>query len=390
MWLRAAIAAVAIGVVGLWLYSRGGATSAPQRPGASGGAGPRGAGAERVVPVQLAAVQREDVPVWIEGLGTVAAFQQVTVHPMVDGRLDHVLFVEGQAVHKGEVIAQIDPRPYLVQLHQAEGARVRDQTQLDIANKNVARYDDLRKQNLVAQQQVDQYLAQQGQLEGAVEIDQAQIESAKLNLDYAAVKSPLDGVTGVRLVDEGNVVHTADPTGLVVITAVNPAAVFFTVPQDALPEVSAALAKGDVPVKVLNRDGTQELGQGTVKVLDNEINPATATLRLKALVDNPDRRLWPNEFVKARMLVETRRGAIVVPAAAVQQGPSGAYVYVVGADDTAQLRPVAVALTTDDHAVIAKGVQPGEQVVVEGANQLRPGGKVQPPQARSAAPHGKP
>jgi multidrug efflux system membrane fusion protein len=379
LWLRATIAIIVVGGVGILLYLRSDSSGAEARAPAPG--------AERTVPVQVAKVERKDLPIWIEGLGTVAAFQQVTVRAQVDGRLDKVLFTEGQTVKKGDVIAQVDPRPFMVQLHQAEGALERDRSQLEIAKRNVDRYQSLKDQNLVAQQQVDTYLAQVGELEGAVKIDESQIENAKLMLDYAAIKAPLDGITGVRLVDAGNIVHAADPNGIVVITAIDPAAVFFTVAQDRMGQIAAALARGEVAVKVWNRDGTQQLGEGTVAVLDNQINQATATLRLKALVKNPERKLWPNAFVKARMLVETRQGAIVVPAVAVQQGPSGSFVYVVGPDGTAQLRPVVVALTTDDTAVIEKGVQPGEQVVTEGQNQLRPGGKVAPPQA---APAGAP
>jgi membrane fusion protein, multidrug efflux system len=340
---------------------------------------------ERAVPVQITRVEQRDLPIWIEGLGTVAAFQQVTVHPQVDGRLDKVLFTEGQTVKAGDVIAQIDPRPFEVQLHQAQGALDRDKAQLDAAQKNAARYKELEAQKLVAAQQVEQTVAQAGNYAGAIKVDEAAIESAKLNLDYARVKSPIDGVTGVRLIDAGNLVHASDATGLVVITAVDPAAVFFTIPQDQLPEVATALSNGEVPVEVMSRDGTHSLGKGKLAVLDNQINQTTSTLRLKALVPNPQRLLWPNAFVKARMLVETRKGALVMPAVAVQHGPQGDFVYVVGADSTAQMKPVTIELTTGDTAVIAKGVAAGEQVVVEGANQLRPGAKVstgKPLQAR--------
>jgi multidrug efflux system membrane fusion protein len=218
-----------------------------------------------------------------------------------------------------------------------------------------------------------------------MKIDEAQIESARLNLDYATVRSPLSGTTGVRQVDAGNVVHATDPNGLVVITAIDPAAVFLTVPQDRLPQIASALARGDVPVEVYGRDGAQLLGKGKLAVLDNQINQTTATLRLKALVDNPNRSLWPNAFVKARVLVETRKDALVIPAVAVQQGPQGAYVYVVGADGTAQMKPIVVAFTTAEQAVIDRGLDGGEQVVVEGASQLRPGGKVVQAGAGSAA-----
>jgi len=368
--LRLGIAIVVIAGIGWWLHSRGQAAS----PAAGAGSG-----AARAVPVQLAKVEQKDLPIWVEGLGTVAAFQQVTVRAQVDGRLDKVLFKEGQAVKAGDVLAQIDPRPFEVQLHQAEGALARDKAQLDAAQKNYQRYQGLQAQQLVAAQQVESIGAQAGDYQGAIKIDEATIESAKLNLDYARIKSPIDGITGVRLVDAGNLVHASDTTGIVVVTAIDPAAVFFTVPQDQLPKIAEAQAKGDVPVEVYNRDGSQQLGKGSLAVIDNQINQTTATLRLKALVPNQTRTLWPNAFVKARMLVETRQGALVVPTVAVQHGPSGDFVYVVGADMTAQMKPVTVDLTTGDVAVIGKGVKAGEQVVTEGANQLRPGSKVQPP-----------
>lgn len=388
--LRITVAVAVIGGVAWWLTRDKGAKERPSAGGSGAPAGERGApprSGDRVVPVQLASVATKDFPIWLEGLGTVTAFQQVTVRPQVDGRLDKVLFTEGQVVKAGDVIAQIDPRPFMVQLHTAQGALARDRAQLAIAKKNYERYQGLQAQKLVAQQQVDEYAAQVGQFEGAVKIDLAAVEQAQLQLDYAQVKSPLTGATGVRLVDAGNLVRASDPTGLVVITAIDPAAVLFTVPQDRLTGVAAALAKGDVPVEVWNRDGTTLLSTGKLAVLDNQVNQATATLRLKALVPNPDRTLWPNAFVKARMLVETRPGALVIPAVAIQRGPQGAYVYVVGDDHTAQLRTVEVGIVVGDQATISRGLTAGERVVVEGASQLRPGGKVSPI-ASPSAPRG--
>src|SRR5262245_58691172 len=211
-----------------------------------------------------------------------------------------------------------------------------------------------------------------------MKIDQAQIENALLQLDYAQVKAPIDGITGVRQVDAGNLIRQTDTNGIVVITAIDPAAVFFTVPQDQLASVAQAQARGDVPVEVHSRDGATQIAVGKLAVLDNQVNPTTATLRLKALVPNPGRLLWPNAFVKARMLVDTRKGAIVVPTVAIQHGPQGTYVYAVGADKTAQMKPVTVALTTGDVALIGKGLDGGESVIVEGQNQVRPGGRVEP------------
>jgi len=352
---------------------------APASSGAPGAAAGGGSGEGRTVPVQVATAEKKDLPIWLEGLGSVAAFQQVTVRAQVDGRLDKVLFTEGQAVKRGDLLAQIDPRPFMVQLHQAQGALARDRASLETSKRNYDRYKDLFAQKLVAQQQVDQYAGEVGQFEGAIKMDQAQVESAQLNLDYAAVKAPLDGITGVRLIDAGNLIKATDPTaGLVVITAIDPASVLFTLPQDKLPGVTAALQRGDVPVQVWNRDGTALLATGKLAVLDNQVNQQTATLRLKALVPNGSRTLWPNAFVKARMLLETRQGALVVPAVAVQHGPQGSFVYAVGADKTAQMKPVTVALIAGETAVIDKGLEGGEQVVIEGQNQLRPGGKVEP------------
>jgi membrane fusion protein, multidrug efflux system len=385
--LRIAVAAAVIGAAVWYLRSSqqeqtrmaGNAAiatgSGGDRGGQRGGAGgPEG----RVVPVRVVAAERTDLPIWLEGLGSVAASQQVTVRPQVDGRIDKVVFVEGQAVKRGDLLVQIDPRPFLVALHQAQGALARDQAQLDTLVANLKRYQGLQTQDLVAGQQVEQIAGQVGQLEGSVRIDRAQIESAQLQLDYAQVKAPIDGITGVRQVDAGNIVHPGDPNGLVVITAIDPAAVVFTVPQDQLAAVAQAMARGDVPVEIRSRDGASKLADGKLTVIDNQINQATATLRLKALVPNPGRLLWPNAFVKARLLVETRRGALVVPAVAIQRGPQGSYVYAVGSDKTAQMKPVTIALTAGELVVIGGGLDAGDQVIVEGQSQVRPGGRVEP------------
>ena len=333
--------------------------------------------ANRPVPVTVAKVEKKDVPVWLEGLGTVAAWQQVTVRAQVDGRLDKVFFTEGQPVKKGENLALIDPRPFEAQLHSAEGALARDKAQLHDAQINLERYRTLAGGKLIAQQQVDDQAALAGQAEGAVHADEAQAETARLNIDYAHVRSPLDGVAGVRQVDAGNLVHATDANGIVVITELDPAALFVTLPEDVLPEVTAAMARGPVPVEAWARDGSSKLGEGTLFVIDNQINQATATLKLKCKLPNPDRKLWPNQFVKARLLVETRKGATVIPAAAIQRGPNGTYVYLAGSDGKAQQRNVDVAITVGDQAIIGKGLEPGENVVVEGQNQLRPGSVLQ-------------
>jgi membrane fusion protein, multidrug efflux system len=340
---------------------------------------------ERVIPVSVAKVQQKDFPVFLDGLGTVTAYKTVTVRSQVDGRLDEVLFREGQEVKKGDVLAQIDPRPFQIQLHQGEGALARDQAQLLAAKKNLARFEDLSKRKLIAVQQADDQRAVVGQFEGTVRIDRAAIETAKLNLVYARITSPIDGIAGIRNVDPGNLVHANDATGIVTVAQLDPIAVIFTLPQDILPQLAGEFRQGSLEVRVLARDGNAELGRGKLEVIDNAINPTTATLRLKAVLANPQHALWPNQFVKARLLLNTRAGAIVMPLAAVQRGPDGAFAYVVQNDQTVQPRPVQIDLQQGEEAVVGKGVNVGDTVVTEGQNQLRPGSKVaarQPGQGR--------
>jgi membrane fusion protein, multidrug efflux system len=332
--------------------------------------------ADRVVPVSAASVAVRDVPIYLDGLGNVSAFKTVTIRPQVDGRLDRVYFREGQAVRTGEVLAQIDPRPFEIQLKQAEGALARDTAQLHDNRTNLERYTNLREQKLVAQQQVDDQKAAVGQYQGAVQIDEAQIASAKLNLEYARITSPIDGVTGVRQVDPGNLVHATDTGGIVIITQVDPIAVLFTLPQDDLHRVAIELQKGALKVESWSRDGLTKLGDGTLALIDNQINQATASMRLKAVFTNPKHVLWPNQFVKSRLLLTTRKGATVVPAIAVQRGPKGQFVYVIGSDSTVQPQPVQIDSTEGDLALVRTGLKPGDSVVVDGMNQLRPGSKV--------------
>ncbi len=379
------LVAIAVAAAAVWgVRARSGASSSA--------AGSRGqeAQAARPVPVVAVAVARRDVPIFLEGLGNVTAFKMVTVKTQVDGRLDQVLFREGQLVRRGEVLAQIDPRPFQIQLHQGEGALARDEAQLAGARRNLARYEALAEQKLIARQQVDDQAAAVGQLEGAVQIDRAAIETARLNLDYARIVSPIDGVTGIRGVDPGNVVHAADQNGIVVVTQIDPIAVLFTLPQDQLTPVSVELARGPLGVELYSRDGATLLGTGELAVVDNQINQATSTIRLKAIAPNPRRVLWPNQFVNVRLRLTTRRGALVMPATAVQRGPSGTFVYVVGSDMTASPRPVELESAQGDLAIVAKGVQEGERVVADGQNQLRPGSKVAPREpGQGQAPQGR-
>lgn len=373
------VAAVAVGG-GVWLArTRARATADAASAAAS-------AAANRVVPVLTASAAKRDVPVWLEGLGTVSAFYTVTVKPQVDGRIDRVLFTEGQSVKKGDVLVQIDPRPYRIQLESAEAALARDAATLKNARLNLERYKTLSQQNLIAVQQMTDQQAAADQAEAQIRSDQAQIDAAKLNLDFAQVKSPIDGVTGVRQVDPGNVVHQSDSTGLVVVTQLDPITVFFTLPEDDLPSIMKAMSQGVLGVEALSRDGDRRLGEGKLAVIDNEINQATATVRLKAVFENQARLLWPNQFVKARLRLTTRKDALVVPAAVVQHGPQGAFAYVVGQDSKAAVRLLEVDAIQGDVAIVAKGLSPDEQVVVEGQAQLRPGARVAPRPAERAPP----
>jgi multidrug efflux system membrane fusion protein len=383
------LAAAAVAIVGLALAIRWeAARRAAQARALSAGEGGAGGAAQqaRPVPVTVATVARRDVPVYLEGLGSVVASRMVTVRTQVDGRLQDVRFREGQHVRQGEVLAQIDPRPFQAALDQAEGALLRDQSQLRAAQLNVERDRRLAAQHLIAQQQLDTDQALSGQYQGSVRIDQAAIETARLNLDYARITSPVDGVTGILAVDPGNVVHATDTGGIVVVTQLDPVGVIFSLPQDDLVEISTQLARGPLPVTVRSRDAGAELGQGTLEVIDNQINASTSTLRLKAVVPNPHHLLWPNQFVNARLELETRAGALVMPVAAVQRGPSGTFAWVANADGTAAERPVELSLVQGDQALLAGGLRQGERVVVEGQNQLRPGARLAPREAGPGAP----
>jgi len=350
----------------------------PGTPGSPGG-GPEAASPDaRVVPVIAVPVAQRDVPIYIEGLGTVVASNTVTVKSQVDGRLDRVVFKEGQEVKKGDLLAQIDPRSFELQLHQAEAALARDKAQLRGRQLSLDRNTNLRKEGLASQQQVDDDRASVDQLTATTQSDLVQIESARLLLSYARITSPIDGITGVRLIDPGNIVHPSDPSGIVVITQIDPIAVLFSLPQDDLPRVSKQMAEGPLTVEARGRDGEAVLARGEITLIDNQINQTTATIRLKATFANAAKALWPNQFVKARVLLMTRKAALVVPAAVVQRGPQGTFAYVVGPDQKAALRPVQVESIEGDVALIADGLKAGEQVVTDGQHQLRPGSRVAP------------
>jgi multidrug efflux system membrane fusion protein len=330
---------------------------------------------DRPTPILAATVEKRNVPIYLEGLGTVAAFNTVTLKALVDGRIQSVLFKEGQEVKKDQLLVEIDSRPFQILLHQAEAQLAKDQATLKNAQINLERYRALRAQKLVAQQQVDDQQAVVDQAAAALAADRAQIENANLQLTYARVTSPIDGRTGVRLIDPGNLVHAGDANGIVIITQLDPIAVLFTLPEDELIRVQKAMSQGPLKVEAIARDGKTSLGTGEVALIDNQINQQTGTIRLKAIFKNPERALWPNEFVKARLLVSTLKDGLVVPATVVQRGPNGTFAYVVE-DEKAVLRPIELGTMAGDLAIIKSGLSDGEVVVAEGQYRLTPGGKV--------------
>ena len=349
-------------------------------PAGSGGQAARNHTSNQPIPVLVATAEQKDVPIYLDALGTVQAFNTVTVKPMVDGPLLSVNFKEGQDVKKGDVLAQIDPRTYQAALDQAVAKKAQDEAQLANARLDLARYTKLVANNYTSAQQADTARAQVAQLEAQVKQDQAQIDNARTLLSYTTITSPLDGRTGIRLVDAGNIVHASDTTGMVMLTQLQPISVLFTLPQQALAQVSAAMNQG--PAKVLAYAQGSVGGQakpldtGTLTVLDNQVDPTTGTIKLKATFPNPDHKLWPGAFVGVRVQVDTAKQAVVVPPAAVQRGPRSTFVYVVNADTTTTRRNVTVGHEDAQASIITEGVKPGDRVVIDGASRLNDGSKV--------------
>ncbi len=329
------------------------------------------------IPVVAAAARTSDVGVYLKGLGTVTPLNTVTVRSRVDGELIGVHYQEGQIVRTGDLLAEIDPRPFQAQLTQFEGQLERDQALLDNARLDLKRFQELVKTDAVPRQQLDTQVSLVHQLEGTVKNDQGQIDATKVQLVYCRITSPIAGRVGLRLVDQGNIVHATDTGGLVIITQLQPITVIFTIPEDSIPTVLEQLGRGvRLPVEAYDREQRKRLAEGALLTIDNEVDPTTGTVRLKAQFPNTDNRLFPSQFVNARLRIETRRGATVVPTAAIQQSPRGSFVFVVRPDRTVGVRQVGVGVTDGDDVSIEQGLQVGEQVVVEGAERLRDGAAI--------------
>jgi membrane fusion protein, multidrug efflux system len=328
------------------------------------------------VPVVTSTVASGDVPIYLRGVGTVIAYNNVIVRSQITGQLVKISFNQGQTVHKDDVLAEIDPRPYQAQLDQMTANRDRDQAQLINAQQNLARYTQLGSKGWATPQLVETQQAQFGQLQAMVKSDEALIDAARVNLSYTKLTAPIDGVTGIRQIDNGNIIHPTDPNGLVDVTQIQPISVIFTLPETTFGEIQAQMAKGPLKVLAYSQDDKTELDQGTLELIDNQILQTTGTIRLRANFPNAQRMLWPGELVNARLLLETRPNGLTIPPGAVQQGPNGSYVYVIASNGTAQLRPVKVDQISDGTALIASGVQANESVVIDGQYGLQPGSLV--------------
>jgi multidrug efflux system membrane fusion protein len=364
---RLAIGALVLAAAGaaaaVWLARDGEAKSVAQT-------------AVQAVPVQVATAKHEDVPVYLVGLGTVQAFNTVTVRAMVDGQLQQVLFTEGQQVKKGDLLAVIDPRPFQAALDEAKAKVQQDQANLANAQAILARDETLTAKQFTTVETTDTQRATVLQLQGLLAQDQAAQDDAATQLSYTQLTAPLDGRAGIRLVDQGNIVHATDPNGIVVITQTQPISTISTLPEVDLPEVQAALKAGPVALTAFTTDGATKLGDGTLVVIDNEIDQTNGTIRLKSTFPNKDETLWPGQFVQIRLLLRTERGATTVPSGAVERGPDGFFVYVVDEGDVVQPRPVKVGQIADGRAIVTAGISPGERVVAAGQYRLDAGVKI--------------
>jgi multidrug efflux system membrane fusion protein len=362
------ISIVVVGIIGVVITVISQVMQSRQRARNVQGDGP--------VPIIAAAAKIADIPVYLDGVGTTKALNTVTVRPQVDGKLISVEYREGQDVKRGAVLARIDPVTYQAQYDQAVAKKAQDEATLANARIDFERYTNLAATNSIARQQLDTQKAMVAQLEAGVKVDQAIIDNAKAFLDYTTITAPIDGRTGIRQVDEGNIVHASDATGIVVITQLRPLSIFFTLPQQQLVQLNRAFAKGALTVDALGSDNKTVVDRGTLQVVDNQVDQTTGTVRLKAEFPNSETQLWPGQFVNVRLLIDTLKQVVVVPTSAVQRGPPGIFVYVVQQDSTAVVRTITVAQQDETQSVVARGVEAGERVVTTGFARLSVGTKV--------------
>ena len=362
---------VALAAVSVWYFEK----SQPYTPAVP---------VTAAMPVVATRVTSKDVPVYLLGIGTVIAYNTDLVRSQIQGQLVQITFTEGQMVKAGDLLAQIDPRPFQTQIEQLTANRERDSAQLSNAEANLSRYTQLGDKGYATPQLVETQKAQVKQLQAAVKADQALIDQANVQLSYTRLTSAIPGITGVRQIDIGNIIHPTDPNGLVVVTQVEPISLLFTLPQSELPRIQVQMAKGPLKVIAYSEDDKIKLDEGTLLLVNNEIAQTTGTVQLKAEFANSGHRLWPGQLVNARLLLETRKNALTVAASAVQQGQKGAYVYVVAPNKTAELRPVTVAQISQGQALIDTGLNGGEVVVVDGQYRLKPGSAVLELQGKAA------
>jgi membrane fusion protein, multidrug efflux system len=338
---------------------------------------PTGESPPAPVPVVAAKVDSHAVPIFLHGVGTVIAFNNVVVRSQITGPIINISFREGQTVHKDDLLAEIDAAPYKAQLDQANANRDRDQAQLQNAQANLNRYTPLQAKGYATPQLVDTQKAQVAQLEAMIKSDEAAIESAQVNLGYTRLTAPIDGVTGIRQIDQGNIIHPTDPNGLVSVTQIQPISLIFTLPETTITEIQQEMAQGPITVLAYSQDDKTQLDQGRLLLIDNQIIQTTGTIRLRATFPNAQRLLWPGELVNARLLLRTVPNGLTVAAGAVQQGPNGSYVYVIGSDESVQLRGVQVGQISDGQTLITSGLHAGESVVVDGQYKLKPGIRIE-------------
>jgi len=376
LWVLILLIIAGIAGYAVWRAGQPGLVATPQGGGGRGGGG-RGRGGFGPTPVSVAKPHKANVPVYLNGLGNVTAFYTVTVRSRVDGQLMSIAYKEGETVKQGQILAEIDPRPFEVQLQQAQGTLARDSATLANAKLDFDRYTQLLAQDAIPKQLLDTQRAQVAQLEGNIRTDEANVNNARLQLTYAKITAPISGTIGLRLVDPGNIVRAGDQGGLLVITQLQPISTLFTIPEDALPQVMTKIRGGRrLTVDAFNRDNSKKLASGYLLTVDNQIDASTGTSRLKAVFDNKDNALFPNQFVNVRLLVDTENNQTVIPTAAVQRGQQGPFVYIVNEESKVQIRQVDQGAVDGETTVIRKGVEMGEQVVIDGIDRLQNGSTV--------------